>query len=236
MGTLPAVSAIAGRLIVKIWCAAAREHGGRIVAPAVPAKVTTKSDSKADSPRGPDLEVLAPVRDYAWTRERLSPSRRERHPDQYQTSPFSIDQNVWGPRGGNQRFGNHLWKAPDQDVYAYTEDPRSTGTPPMRCHRIRARRTGGHRWQAGVVGCRHRKELTGRGGGKGSGARGAREQALVGIKSRGSTRRLGRWCFINAPTELEHVTFEREMRAVQAPKPTSVGRRGTGVRRLWYSP
>ncbi len=69
----------------------------------------------------PDLEVLAPVRDYAWTRGEGDRVRRgERDPDR-KRSPFSIDQNVWG------RAVETGWQStcgmPNQDIYAPTKSP-----------------------------------------------------------------------------------------------------------------
>ena len=48
----------------------------------------------------PDLDVLAPVRDYAWTREKAIAFAEENAIpiNVSKRSPFSIDQNVWGGR------------------------------------------------------------------------------------------------------------------------------------------
>jgi argininosuccinate synthase len=70
------------------------------------------------------LEVLAPVRDYAWTREKAIAFAEDNAIPINVTkrSPFSIDQNVWG-RAVETGFLEHLWNAPTKDVYDYTEDP-----------------------------------------------------------------------------------------------------------------
>ena len=68
--------------------------------------------------------MLAPVRDYAWTREKAIAFAEENAIPINVTkrSPFSIDQNVWG-RAVETGFLEHLWNAPTKDVYDYTEDP-----------------------------------------------------------------------------------------------------------------
>ena len=72
----------------------------------------------------PDLDVIAPVRDYAWTREKAIEfaEQNEIPINVTKKSPFSIDQNVWG-RAVETGFLEDLWNAPTKDVYDYTEDP-----------------------------------------------------------------------------------------------------------------
>src|SRR5690606_37780418 len=72
----------------------------------------------------PDLQVIAPGRDYAWTREKAIAFAEEHGLPINVTkrSPFSIDQNVWG-RAVETGFLEDLWNAPTKDVYDYTEDP-----------------------------------------------------------------------------------------------------------------
>ena len=81
----------------------------------------------------PDLEVLAPVRDYAWTREKAIAFAEENAIPINVTkrSPFSIDQNVWG-RAVETGFLEHLWNAPTKDVYDYTQDPTLNWNTPTR--------------------------------------------------------------------------------------------------------
>src|SRR5262249_28028256 len=64
-------SAISRPLIVKHLVAAARTHGGSIVAHGCTGKGNDQVRFEVGfGSLAPDLEVLAPVRDYAWTREK----------------------------------------------------------------------------------------------------------------------------------------------------------------------
>ena len=72
----------------------------------------------------PELKVIAPVRDYAWTREKAIAYAEERGLpiDQSKKSPYSVDQNVWG-RAVETGFLEDIWNSPIEDVYSYTSDP-----------------------------------------------------------------------------------------------------------------
>ncbi len=127
MDRYPLVSAISRPLIVKHIVQAAREHGGTIVSHGCTGKgndqVRFEVGFGALAP--PDLQVIAPVRDYAWTREKAIAFAGEHNLPINVTKkspPFSIDQNVWG-RAVETGFLEDLWNAPTKDVYDYTEDP-----------------------------------------------------------------------------------------------------------------
>jgi argininosuccinate synthase len=68
--------------------------------------------------------VIAPVRDYAWTREKaIAYANDHGLPiDVSKKSPYSIDQNVWG-RAVETGFLEDIWNGPIEDVYSYTADP-----------------------------------------------------------------------------------------------------------------
>ncbi|MBV9513353.1 MAG: argininosuccinate synthase, partial [Mycobacteriaceae bacterium] len=99
MDRYPLVSAISRPLIVKHLVAAAREHGGSTVAHGCTGKGNDQVRFEVGfGSLAPDLEVLAPVRDYAWTREKaISFAEQNDIPIAVtKRSPFSVDQNVWG--------------------------------------------------------------------------------------------------------------------------------------------
>ena len=132
MDRYPLVSAISRPLIVKHLVDAAREHGGGIVAHGCTGKGNDQVRFEVGfASLAPDLEVLAPVRDYAWTREKAIAFAEENAIPINVTkrSPFSIDQNVWG-RAVETGFLEHLWNAPTKDVYDYTEDPTVNWSTP----------------------------------------------------------------------------------------------------------
>src|SRR6201991_4174243 len=71
MDRYPLVSALSRPTIVKHLVAAAREYGGSIVAHGCTGKGNDQVRFEVGfASLAPDLEVLAPVRDYAWTREK----------------------------------------------------------------------------------------------------------------------------------------------------------------------
>ena len=159
MDRYPLVSAISRPLIVKHLVTAAREHGGGIVAHGCTGKGNDQVRFEVGfASLAPDLEVLAPVRDYAWTREKAIAFAEENAIPINVTkrSPFSIDQNVWG-RAVETGFLEHLWNAPTKDVYDYTEDPTvNWSTPGRGDRRIRTGRAGFDRRQAGDRAAGHR--------------------------------------------------------------------------------
>ncbi|MEO9220296.1 MAG: argininosuccinate synthase, partial [Mycobacteriaceae bacterium] len=125
MDRYPLVSAISRPLIVKHLVTAARAHGGTIVAHGCTGKGNDQVRFEVGfNTLAPDLKVLAPVRDYAWTREKAIRFAEDNQIPINVTkkSPFSIDQNVWG-RAVETGFLEDLWNAPTKDVYSYTEDP-----------------------------------------------------------------------------------------------------------------
>ena len=132
MDRYPLVSALSRPLIVKHLVTAAREYGGGIVAHGCTGKGNDQVRFEVGfGSLAPDLEVLAPVRDYAWTREKAIAFAEENAIPINVTkrSPFSIDQNVWG-RAVETGFLEHLWNAPTKDVYDYTEDPTVNWSSP----------------------------------------------------------------------------------------------------------
>ena len=224
MDRYPLVSAISRPLIVKHLVAAAREHNGGIVAHGCTGKGNDQVRFEVGfASLAPDLEVLAPVRDYAWTREKAIAFAEENAIPINVTkrSPFSVDQNVWG-RAVDTGFLEDLWNAPTKDVYDYTEDQTVNfnapdelitsfdkgppvaidGRPPSVLEII--------------------QELNTRAGAQGVGRLDVVEDRLVGIKSREIYEAPGAMVLITAHTELEHVTLEREL-----------GRYKRGVDRKW---
>ncbi|WP_078277722.1 argininosuccinate synthase [Mycobacteroides franklinii] len=236
MDRYPLVSAISRPLIVKHLVAAAREHGGGIVAHGCTGKGNDQVRFEVGfASLAPDLEVLAPVRDYAWTREKAIAFAAENAIPINVTkkSPFSIDQNVWG-RAVETGFLEDLWNAPTKDVYDYTEDPTlNWGAPDELIVSF----------DKGVPTAIDGKpvtvleaivELNRRAGAQGVGRLDVVEDRLVGIKSREIYEAPGAMVLITAHEELEHVTLEREL-----------GRYKRGTDRkwselvydgLWYSP
>ncbi|MCX8562320.1 argininosuccinate synthase [Mycolicibacterium mucogenicum] len=236
MDRYPLVSAISRPLIVKHLVAAARDHGGTVVAHGCTGKGNDQVRFEVGfNTLAPELEVIAPVRDYAWTREKAIAFAQENDIPINVTkkSPFSIDQNVWG-RAVETGFLEDLWNAPTKDVYDYTEDPTVHFNTPdeliISFDKGRPVAIDGRPLSVLQI----IQELNSRAGAQGVGRLDVVEDRLVGIKSREIYEAPGAMVLITAHTELEHVTLEREL-----------GRYKRGVDQkwgeltydgLWYSP
>lgn len=236
MDRYPLVSAISRPLIVKHLVEAARSHGGTVVAHGCTGKGNDQVRFEVGfNTLAPELEVIAPVRDYAWTREKAIAFAQENAIPINVTkkSPFSIDQNVWG-RAVETGFLEDLWNAPTKDVYDYTQDPTVNFSAPdeliISFDKGRPVAIDGRPLSVLEI----IQELNTRAGAQGVGRLDVVEDRLVGIKSREIYEAPGAMVLITAHTELEHVTLEREL-----------GRYKRGVDRkwgeltydgLWYSP
>ncbi len=213
MDRYPLVSALSRPLIVKHLVTAAREHGGGIVAHGCTGKGNDQVRFEVGfASLAPDLEVLAPVRDYAWTREKAIAFAEENAIPINVTkrSPFSIDQNVWG-RAVETGFLEHLWNAPTKDVYDYTEDPTVNWSTPDEVIVGFERGVPVSIDGRSVTVLQAIEELNERAGAQGVGRLDVVEDRLVGIKSREIYEAPGAMVLITAHTELEHVTLEREL-------------------------
>ncbi|OZF44809.1 argininosuccinate synthase [Rhodococcus sp. 14-1411-2a] len=213
MDRYPLVSAISRPLIVKHLVENARAHGGTVVAHGCTGKGNDQVRFEVGfNTLAPELEVLAPVRDYAWTREKAIKFAEENDiPINVTTkSPFSIDQNVWG-RAVETGFLEDLWNAPTKDVYHYTEDPTVNFQAPdeLIVSFDKGRPVAIDGRPVSVL--EAIQELNTRAGAQGVGRLDVVEDRLVGIKSREIYEAPGAMVLIRAHEELEHVTLEREL-------------------------
>ena len=122
MDRYPLVSALSRPLIVKHLVAAARQHGGTIVSHGCTGKGNDQVRFEVGiGALAPDLKVIAPARDFAWTRDKAIAYAEERGLpiDVTHKSPYSIDQNLWG-RAVETGFLEDIWNAPIEDLYSYT--------------------------------------------------------------------------------------------------------------------
>lgn len=212
MKEYPLVSAISRPLIVKHMADAAKEHKGTAVAHGCTGKGNDQVRFEVGfANTAPDLDIIAPVRDYAWTREKAIAFAEENGIpiEQSKSSPFSIDQNVWG-RAVETGYLEDLWNAPTKDVYAYTEDPALGQAP----DEVIISFEGGK-----PVAIDGRKvtmleaieEMNRRAGAQGIGRLDMVEDRLVGIKSREIYEAPGAVTLIRAHEAMEAITIEREL-------------------------
>ncbi|KQV05071.1 argininosuccinate synthase [Leifsonia sp. Root112D2] len=121
----PLVSAISRPLIAKYLAATAKQLGADSVAHGCTGKGNDQVRFEAAvAALAPELTSLAPVRDFALTRDKAIVYAAENNLPivQSKKSPYSIDQNVWG-RAVETGFLEDPWNAPIEDLYTYTQDP-----------------------------------------------------------------------------------------------------------------
>ncbi|WP_189060532.1 argininosuccinate synthase [Longimycelium tulufanense] len=235
MERYPVVSALSRPLIVKHLVSAAKEHGAGTVAHGCTGKGNDQVRFEVGiGALAPDLKVIAPVRDYAWTREKAIAWAEERNLpiDVSKKSPYSIDQNVWG-RAVETGFLEDIWNAPTEDVYSYTRNPAEPRDPDelvLTFDRGVPVAIDGET----VTVLQAIQELNRRAGAQGVGRLDLVEDRLVGIKSREVYEAPGAIALITAHQELENVTLERDLARFKR----QVEQRWTELvyDGLWFSP
>ncbi|MFB7676853.1 argininosuccinate synthase [Kitasatospora purpeofusca] len=211
-GQYPLVSALSRPVIVKHLVAAAQKHGATTVAHGCTGKGNDQVRFEVGiNSLAPGLKCIAPVRDYAMTRDKAIAFAEAKGLPIATTkkSPYSIDQNVFG-RAVETGFLEDIWNAPIEDVYEYTQNPATA----------READEVVITFDAGVpVAIDGRKvtvlqaieELNKRAGAQGVGRLDMVEDRLVGIKSREIYEAPGAIALITAHQALENVTVEREL-------------------------
>ncbi len=212
MDRYPLVSALSRPLIVEHLVAAARRHGGTIVSHGCTGKGNDQVRFEVGiGALAPDLKVVAPARDFAWTRDKAIAYAQDKGLpiDVSHKSPYSIDQNLWG-RAVETGFLEDIWNPPIEDLYAYTSNPALERDP----DEVVVTFDGGvpvaidgetvTPFEAITV-------LNQRAGAAGVGRLDMVEDRLVGIKSREVYEAPGAIALITAHQELESVTVERDL-------------------------
>jgi len=159
----------------------------------------------------PGLRVVAPARDFAWTRDKAIALAEEKGLpiDVTHKSPYSIDQNLWG-RAVETGFLEDIWNAPIEEIYSYTQDPAVPRDPDevvITFDRGNPVAIDGET----VTPLQAIAELNRRAGAQGVGRLDMVEDRLVGIKSREVYEAPGAIALIAAHQELENVTVERDV-------------------------
>jgi argininosuccinate synthase len=223
MDRYPLVSALSRPLIVKHLAVAAKKHGATILAHGC----TGKGNDQVRFEVGianliPDMKCIAPVRDYAMTRDKaIEFAEANNLPiEQSKKSPYSIDSNVWG-RAIETGFLEDIWNGPIEDIYAYTSDPTITREPDEVLITFKQGKPVAIDGRP-VTMLQAIQELNRRAGAQGVGRIDMVEDRLVGIKSREVYEAPGAMALITARDELANVTVEREL-----------ARFGRGVSQRW---
>ncbi|MGZ5414627.1 MAG: argininosuccinate synthase [Aeromicrobium sp.] len=235
MDRYPNVSALSRPLIVKHLVEAARYHGASTVSHGCTGKGNDQVRFEVGTNAlAPELKVIAPVRDYAWTRDKAIVWAEEHDLpiDVNKKSPYSIDQNVWG-RAVETGFLEDIWNGPIEDLYGYTQDPATPREPDEVIITFEGGAPvaidGKHVTMLQAI-----EQLNTRAGNQGIGRLDMVEDRLVGIKSREIYEAPGAIALITAHQELESITIERELARYKK----SVDQRWTELvyDGLWFSP
>jgi argininosuccinate synthase len=212
MDKYPLVSALSRPLIVAHLVRVARDYDATLVAHGC----TGKGNDQVRFEVGlttlePGLQVLAPVRDSGMTRDKAIAFAGEKQLpiDVTSSSPYSIDQNVWG-RSIETGHLEDIWEAPHDDVYSYTADPGVAREPDELvlsfAQGVPVAVDGVQQTPLEII-----TELNQRAGAQGIGRLDMVEDRLVGIKSREIYEAPGAIALITAHRELESVCVERDL-------------------------
>ena len=235
-GKYPLVSALSRPVIVKHLVAAARQFNADAVAHGCTGKGNDQVRFEVSSRAlAPDLEVLAPVRVWGFTREdSIDYALRHEIPITVRKDiPYSIDENLWG-RAIECGVIEDPWVAPPSEPYALTADPSHAPTEPWELTVA---------FEAGKPVSLDGEPMdlvslieavSKRVGSYGWGRLDMVENRRVGIKSREVYECPGSLALIMAHADLESITLERDLMREKArlePRYAELVYDG-----LWFSP
>ncbi|KXG11612.1 argininosuccinate synthase [Anoxybacillus rupiensis] len=212
-GKYPLVSALSRPLIAKKLVEIAELEGAVAVAHGCTGKgndqVRFEVSIKA---LNPNLEVVAPVREWSWSREEeIEYAKKHGIPIPIDLdSPFSIDQNLWG-RSNECGILEDPWAAPPEEAYELTAALEDTPDVPEIIEigfeqGVPKTLNGKHYSLAQLI-----LELNALAGKHGVGRIDHVENRLVGIKSREVYECPGAMTLIKAHKELEDLTLVKEV-------------------------
>jgi argininosuccinate synthase len=121
-GQYPLATALARPLIAKIMVDYARQEGATHVAHGCTGKGNDQVRFDVSfNTLAPDLKIVAPVREWRWTREEeiLFAHQHDIPVPVTIGSPYSVDQNLWG-RSVEAGVLEDPWASPPEDAYAWT--------------------------------------------------------------------------------------------------------------------
>lgn len=209
----PVVSALSRPLISKKLVEIAEQENATAVAHGCTGKGNDQVRFEvAIRALNPSLEVLAPVRDWAWSREEeIEYAKQHNVPVPIgKESPFSIDQNLWG-RANECGALEDPWAAPPLDAYDLTAHLEETPDTPdiieIEFEEGVPTAVNGTKMELAEL-ILHLNEVAGK---HGVGRIDHIENRLVGIKSREVYETPGATTLITAHKELEDITLVKEL-------------------------
>ncbi|GAB6891997.1 argininosuccinate synthase [Geobacillus stearothermophilus] len=212
-GKYPLVSALSRPLIAKKLVEIAELEGAVAVAHGCTGKGNDQVRFEVSiNALNPDLDVIAPVREWSWSREEeIEYAKQHGIPIPVDLdSPFSIDQNLWG-RSNECGILEDPWAAPPEEAYELTASLENAPDVPDVIEID---------FEQGVPVTLNGKayplaqlilELNALAGKHGVGRIDHVENRLVGIKSREVYECPGAITLIKAHKELEDLTLVREV-------------------------
>ncbi|NEU29896.1 argininosuccinate synthase [bacterium LRH843] len=232
----PLVSALSRPLISKKLVEIAEKTGATAVAHGCTGKGNDQVRFEVSiQALNPNLEVLAPVREWAWSRdEEIEYAKKNNIPIPIDLdSPYSVDQNLWG-RANECGILEDPWATPPEDAYELTAAIENT---PNEADIIEIGFEKGV--PVSIDGVYYQLDqlvlkLNDLAGKHGIGRIDHVENRLVGIKSREVYECPGSMTLIKAHKELEDITLTKEVahfKPVISKKLTELIYNG-----LWFSP
>ena len=211
-GKYPLVSALSRPLIAEALVEVASEYGAGAVAHGCTGKGNDQVRFEVSlGALAPDLQVLAPVRDWDMDRSAAIDYARERNLpiETTKSSPYSIDENLWG-RSIECGDLEDPWMQPPSDVYELTSDRDvAVGTADVIVgfeKNVPVSLDGETLEPVGII-----QALTKIAGSFGFGRVDMIEDRLVGIKSREVYEAPAALALIAAHRDLEELTLERSL-------------------------
>ncbi len=218
-GEYPLATALARPLIARLLVEVARAEGAVAVAHGCTGKGNdqVRFDVSINT-LAPDLQIIAPVREWSMTRDHEIAYATEHHiPIQVtNASPYSVDQNLWG-RSVECGILEDPWAEPPEEVFAWTSNPdlskHNNGSQPQEPAYIEIT------FQQGVPVGLNGEEMDGvalietlnkLAGSYGIGRIDHIENRLVGIKSREVYEAPAAVVLHNAHRSLESMTLSRD--------------------------
>ena len=232
----PLVSALSRPLIAKKLVEVAEQVGATAVAHGCTGKGNDQVRFEVSfQALAPHLEVIAPVREWSWSRdEEIAYAKEKNIPIPINlNSPFSIDQNLWG-RANECGILEDPWAAPPEDAYDLTNALENTPDTPDVIEiefkqGVPVALNGQEYLLSDLI-----QELNKVAGKHGVGRIDHVENRLVGIKSREVYEIPGAHTLLVAHKELEDITLVKELahfKPVMEKKLTELIYEG-----LWFSP
>ncbi|EIA19455.1 argininosuccinate synthase [Listeria fleischmannii] len=235
-GEYPLVSALSRPLIAKKLVQIAEKEGASAIAHGCTGKGNDQVRFEiAIHALAPHLKVVAPVRDWKWSREEeIAYAKGNNIPIPIDLeNPFSVDQNLWG-RSNECGVLENPWAAPPEEAYDLTAALENTPDAPDNIEIT---------FQGGVPISINDEAmpladlilaLNQLAGKHGIGRIDHIENRLVGIKSREVYECPGAVTLITAHKALEDLTFVREMAHFKPIIEQKISE--TIYNGLWYSP